>query len=247
MDKSGSEEFKSNGKVQLRFNWDSKRFSIDNGETSLELDDVQARWLHQRLADQINQEDGEIDADHLIYMNGDINLESAEELRDKLIKVALREQKRKIEDRLPITLFINSTGGFCNEGIAIVETIEYVRGVMGVKVIGIGQGVIQSMASVVLQPCSERFISRHSRALLHEVHGSPRPGLSLQELRIWIAEMERTNRQLASIYAEFNSAGNTEVTYWETFLAGHDKHLSATECVTLGLADGIYDPLKREM
>lgn len=76
----------------------------------------------------------------------------------------------------PITLIINSPGGSVTAGLALIDTMQS----LDCPVITVGEGVVASMAAVILACGDHRQVYRHTQVLIHQLlaeHGN----LSAQE------------------------------------------------------------------
>ena len=63
-----------------------------------------------------------------------------------------------------IYLYINSYGGDCLQGLAIIDTMNYIKS----KVITIVTGVAYSMAAIILTEGYKRYALPHSEIMIHE-------------------------------------------------------------------------------
>lgn len=142
-----------------------------------------------------------------------------------------------------INLYINSPGGSVTAGLAIYDTIQFIK--PDVKTIVMGQAA--SMGSFLAQAGSKgkRFVLPESRTMIHRV-SSGTPGTSgsvhVQELEFEDArrrfeESKRINHRLTELYVKHNSAGKTYNELFNTMK--FDTYLSAEEAVANGFADKI--------
>lgn len=142
-----------------------------------------------------------------------------------------------------INLYINSPGGSVTAGLAIYDTIQFIK--PDVKTIVMGQAA--SMGSFLAQAGSKgkRFVLPESRTMIHRV-SSGTPGTSgsvhVQELEFEDArrrfeESKRINHRLTELYVKHNSAGKTYNGLFNTMK--FDTYLSAEEAVANGFADKI--------
>ena len=67
----------------------------------------------------------------------------------------------------PITLYINSPGGYVSDGLAIVSAIEQSR----TPIVTVAQGMAASCAFLVLISGHARFAYRHARLMYHQAWG----------------------------------------------------------------------------
>ena len=67
----------------------------------------------------------------------------------------------------PITLIINSPGGSVTAGLALIDTMQS----LDCPVITVGEGVVASMAAVILACGDRRQVYRHTQVLIHQLMG----------------------------------------------------------------------------
>ncbi|GEM_PF-1774626 len=103
----------------------------------------------------------------VVLFFGELTPEKAEHIRFWLMRLSLQYQGTQIK------LIIDSRGGSVHHGLMLVDLIQS----LPKQVIGIVNGECHSMAPVVLQACSERIATKHSRFLLHNISYSPRYSL----------------------------------------------------------------------
>lgn len=142
-----------------------------------------------------------------------------------------------------ISFFINSPGGSVTAGLAIYDTMNFIR--CDVSTIVMGQAC--SMGSFLAQAGApgKRFVLPESRTMIHRVSsGTPgtRGSVHVQELEFEDAkrhfeESKRLNQRLTELYVRHNTANKTYDELFETMK--FDTFLSAEEAVANGLADKV--------
>jgi len=142
-----------------------------------------------------------------------------------------------------ISFYINSPGGLVTAGLAIYDTMQFIK--PDVQTIVIGQAA--SMGSFLAQAGTpgKRFVLPESRTMIHRVSsGTPgtRGSVHVQELQFEDAkrtyeESQRINTRLTELYVRHNTAAKTYDEMYE--LMKFDTFLSAQQAVDLGLADKI--------
>lgn len=148
-----------------------------------------------------------------------------------------------------IYLYINSPGGLVTAGLAIYDTMQFIK--PDVSTIVMGQAA--SMGSFLAQGGApgKRIVLPESRTMIHRVSsGTPgtRGSVHVQELQFEDAkrsyeESIRLNKRLTELYVKHNTAGKS---YEEMFSElKFDTFLSAEEAVAMGLADRIVE--KRDL
>jgi ATP-dependent Clp protease protease subunit len=144
-----------------------------------------------------------------------------------------------------INLYINSPGGSVTAGLAIYDTMQFIK--PDVKTIVMGQAA--SMGSFLAQAgaTGKRYVLPESRTMIHRVSsGTPgtRGSVHVQELefedaRRHFEESKRLNQRLTELYVRHNTAGKTYDELFETMK--FDTFLSAQEAVDAGLADRVVE------
>lgn len=144
-----------------------------------------------------------------------------------------------------ISLFINSPGGLVTAGLAIYDTMQFIKPDVATYVMG----QACSMGSFLAQAGApgKRFVLPESRTMIHRV-SSGTPGtigsVHVQELQFEDAkrsfeESQRINQRLTELYVKHNTAGKTYEQMFETMK--FDTFLSADEAVKWGLADKVVE------
>ena len=132
-----------------------------------------------------------------------------------------------------IYLYINSPGGVVTSGMAIYDTMNFIKSDVQTIVIGMAA----SMASVLVSSGTKgkRFGLPHSQVLIHQPSG----GAQGQQTEIEIAATEilKTRKMINEILAK-NSGQPIEKINRDT---ERDHHLTAQEAVDYGLLDGIME------
>jgi ATP-dependent Clp protease protease subunit len=144
-----------------------------------------------------------------------------------------------------ITLFINSPGGSVTAGLAIYDTMQFIKPDIATYVVG----QACSMGSFLAQAGQpgKRFVLPESRTMIHRVSsGTPgtRGSVHVQELQFEDAvrsmeESKRLNQRLTELYVKHNTAGKQYAELFETMK--FDTFLSAAEAVEYGLADKVIE------
>ena len=130
----------------------------------------------------------------------------------------------------PITLQINSSGGECYSGFAIIDTIELAKK-DGVPVNIIVEGMAASMAAAILLVGSKRYATKRSVIMLHQVSGGYYDKNS--SLQIQAKEVDRVNNELKKLIGEYSDMEPIHESILE------DLYLTPEEALKLGIIDGI--------
>jgi ATP-dependent Clp protease protease subunit len=132
-----------------------------------------------------------------------------------------------------INLYINSPGGLVTAGLAVYDTMQYIRS--DVNTICIGQ--CASMAAVLLaagEP-GKRFALPNSRILIHQPLGGVQGQVA--DIEIGAKEMLRTRRQLDEILAK-HTGQPVDTIHKDT---DRDNIMMAEEARDYGLVDRVIE------
>ncbi len=131
-----------------------------------------------------------------------------------------------------INLYINSPGGLVTAGLAIYDTMQYIKS--DVATICIGQ--CASMAAVLLAAGApgKRFALPNSRILIHQPLGGVQGQVA--DIEIGAREMLRTRHQLDEILAK-HTGQPVEKIHADT---DRDNIMTADEAMSYGLVDHVY-------
>lgn len=175
--------------------------------------------------------------DRIIMLDTDVNEHSASLI---VAQMLFLESENPDKD---ISLYINSPGGLVTAGLAIYDTMQFIK--CDVQTIVIGQAA--SMGSFLAQAGApgKRMVLPESRTMIHRVSsGTPgtRGSVHVQELQFEDAkrtydESQRINQRLTELYVRHNTAGKTYDDLYATMK--FDTFLSAEQAVDFGLADKI--------
>lgn len=133
----------------------------------------------------------------------------------------------------PIRLYINSPGGSVTAGMAIYDTMQYIKS----EVITICMGLAASMGSFLLMAGTKgkRMALPHSRIMIHQPSGGTRGQAT--DIQIEAQEILRIRRQLNEIYAQRTGQPLEKI---ERDM-DRDFFLSAQEAKEYGLIDKVIE------
>jgi len=135
-----------------------------------------------------------------------------------------------------IHLYINSPGGSVTDGLAIYDTMQFIK--PDVSTICIGQ--CASMGAVLLAAgaAGKRFALPHSRVLIHQPWGGTQGQVT--DIEIQAKEMLRMRGQLDEILAK-HTGQKVETIHADT---ERDNIMMAEEARTYGLVDEVLESRK---
>ncbi|UKO97283.1 ATP-dependent Clp protease proteolytic subunit [Nostoc sp. UHCC 0870] len=133
----------------------------------------------------------------------------------------------------PIYLYINSPGGSVTAGLAIYDTMQYIKS----EVVTICVGLAASMGSFLLATGSKgkRLALPHSRIMIHQPSGGTRGQAT--DIEIEAREIIRIRHQLNQIYAD--NTGQTLAKIEKDM--DRDFFMSAHEAKEYGLIDRVIE------
>ena len=165
--------------------------------------------------------------DRIIMLSGPIEDDMANSIVAQLLFLDAQDSTKDIY------LYINSPGGVVTSGMAIYDTMNFIKADVQTIVIGMAA----SMASVLVSSGAKgkRFGLPHSQVLIHQPSG----GAQGQQTEIEIAATEilKTRKMINQILAD-NSGQPIEKINQDT---ERDHYLTAQEAMDYGLLDGIME------
>ena len=175
-----------------------------------------------------------------IYFGVNLDSHGAEESTDftlSSVEMAVRAMHRMATEHpnKPIELHMSSYGG---DTYAMLKLHDEILA-CPCQIKFIGSGPIMSSASFIMAACDERWVHPNAVIMVHEL--SSGGGGKHTDIKIDAAENARLMDQLCGIY-EANSRMPKE--FWLD-ITQRDVYLSASEAVSLGIADKIVEPKKR--
>jgi len=177
--------------------------------------------------------------DRIIMLNGPVEDNMANVIVAQMLYL---ESENPDKD---INLYINSPGGAVTSGLAIYDTMQYIK--CDVKTIVMGQAA--SMGSFLAQAGApgKRIVLPESRTMIHRVSSGTRgtsgsvhvQNLEFEDMKRSLEESNRINERLTELYVKHNTAGKTYEELFDTMK--FDTFLSAQEAVDNGFADKVVE------
>ena len=164
--------------------------------------------------------------DRIIFLGTEIDTPIANTIIAQLLYLASMSNDR-------ISLYINSPGGSVYAGLAIYDTIQYIKPVVQTVSIGLSA----SMAAVILAGGEKTMRSAlpHSRILIHQPLGEAKGQAS--EIEITYKQIEIVKKELYEILAK-HTGQNIERIRTD---ADRDYWLTAQEAKDYGIIDSVYE------
>ena len=165
--------------------------------------------------------------ERIIWLGGEVRDENANIICAQLLLLAAEDPDRDIY------LYINSPGGSVTAGMAIYDTMQYIKP----DVVTVGMGLAASMGQFLLTSGApgKRYITPHTRVLLHQPLGGA--GGSATEIRINADLILGMKKELAAI-----TASRTGKTVEQVEADGDRDHwFTAQEALEYGFVDRVID------
>lgn len=165
--------------------------------------------------------------DRIIFLGEEINSVSANLVVAQLLHLESQDAEKDI------SLYINSPGGEVYSGLAILDTMNFIKP----QVSTICVGMAASMAAVLLSAGAKgkRFCLPHSKVMIHQPSGGAHGQQT--EIEIVAEEIKKTRRELNQILSDA-SGQPIEKVQADT---ERDNYLTAAEALDYGLIDRIVN------
>lgn len=165
--------------------------------------------------------------DRVILLEGEVHDQMANLIVAQLLFLESENTEKDI------SLYINSPGGSVTAGMAIYDTMQFIK--PDISTIVMGQAC--SMGSLLAQAGApeKRFILPNARHMIHQPSGGARGQAT--DMEIQVKEILEMKKNLTNIYVRHNSKGKT---YKELIKdMERDYFMSAEQALAYGLVDRI--------
>ncbi len=167
--------------------------------------------------------------DRVILLEGEVHDQMANLIVAQLLYLESEDSDKDI------SLYINSPGGSVTAGMAIYDTMQFIK--PEINTIVMGQAC--SMGSLLAQAGApgKRMMLPHARHMIHQPSGGARGQAT--DMEIQVREILAMKKSLTEIYVKHNSGGKT----YEQLAADmeRDYFMSAEEARIYGLVDKVID------
>ena len=165
--------------------------------------------------------------DRIVMLDTDVNEHSASLIVAQMLFLESEDPDKDI------LFYINSPGGVVTAGMAIYDTMQFIK--CDVSTVVMGQAC--SMGSLLAQAgaAGKRLILPSARHMIHQPSGGARGQAT--DMLIQVNEILKMKKELTQIYVNHNTAGKT----YDQLAADmeRDNFMSAEEAVAYGLADRV--------
>jgi len=175
--------------------------------------------------------------DRIVMLDTDVNEHTASLLVAQLLFLEAEDATKDI------LFYINSPGGSVTAGLAIYDTMQFIK--PDVSTIVMGQACSMGSFLAMSGAPGKRFVLPESRTMIHRVSSGTKgtsgsvhvQELEFEDARRHFEESKYLNERLTQLYVNHNTAGKTYDELFNTMK--FDTFLSAQEAVESGLADEI--------
>ncbi len=163
--------------------------------------------------------------ERIIFLTGEVNDHVSALICSQLLFLESENPKKDI------SFYINSPGGVVTAGLAMYDTMQYIK--PEVSTVCIGQAA--SMGSLLLAggAAGKRYSLPNSRIMIHQPHGGARGQAS--DIEIQAREILRLRERLNAIYVEHTGQ---KLSVIEKAM-DRDNFMSADEAKAFGLIDTV--------
>lgn len=167
-----------------------------------------------------------VDPSSVLRLNSTVS-----ELTNEIIQEysTLRNRRTRIEIS-PITLHINSTGGWVTSGLAAMDTIKGNH----ISIDTVIEGEACSAATLLSIAGHHRSIKKHSIVLIHQMSAWAEG--TYQDIKAEYHNLTRLHKILRRIYLEYTKI---PAKYLDSELFKKDVYLTAAEALKYGIVDEI--------
>ncbi len=163
--------------------------------------------------------------DRIVFLDGEVHDIAADIVIAQLLFLESQDPEKDIQ------LYVNSPGGSVTAGLAVYDTIQYIRS--GVQTICMGQAASLGALLLTCGTPGKRYALPSSRILIHQPWG----GVSGQatDIGIQAREIVRVKKLLIEYFAKHTGQSEEQITRD----LERDYYMSAEEAKTYGLIDDI--------
>jgi ATP-dependent Clp protease, protease subunit len=165
--------------------------------------------------------------ERVVFVGSEINDETANLVVAQLLHLEAEDPEKDIQ------MYINSPGGIVYSGLAIYDTMRFIKPDVATTCCGIAM----SMGSLLLTggTTGKRSALPNSRILLHQPHGGYQGQAS--DIAIHAEEAVKLRRRMEEIYAEHSGRSIEEV----SDVLERDRYFTPEEARAFGLIDRVVN------
>lgn len=170
--------------------------------------------------------------DRIVMLSGEVNDQVASTIVAQFLFLEAEDPEKDIY------FYINSPGGVVTAGMAIYDTMNYIR--PDVSTICIGQAASMGAFLLSAGEKGKRYSLPYARVMIHQPLGGAQGQAS--DIAIQAEEILRMKKELNAILAK-NTGQNIKKIEKDT---DRDNFMSASECVEYGIIDKVLNKNEKE-
>lgn len=170
--------------------------------------------------------------DRVIFLGSDVNEHTANLVIAQMLFLENQDPNKDI------IFYVNSPGGSVYDGLAIIDTMNYVK--CDIQTVGVGMQA--SMGAVLLSNGTKgkRLILPNSKVMIHQPWSSGGTRTSVTEMEITLREMQDIKKRLIDILAKNSGQPVSKIEKD----ADRDFWMSAEDSKKYGIIDKVIDSRK---
>lgn len=165
--------------------------------------------------------------DRIIFLNDEVNDVTASLVVAQLLFLEAEDPKKDIQ------LYINSPGGSITAGMAIFDTMNYIR--PDVSTIAVGSCASMGAFLLAAGQKGKRYALPHAEVMIHQPAGGTQG--KAEDMRIYTDRILRTKKEMNEVLAQLT--GQTIAKIEKD--TDRDYFMSAEEAKAYGLVDEIFE------
>jgi ATP-dependent Clp protease protease subunit len=171
--------------------------------------------------------------ERIVMLDTDVNEHSASLLVAQMLFLEAEDPEADI------LFYINSPGGNITDGMAIYDTMQFIK--PDVSTIVMGQACSMGSLLATAGAPGKRLMMPHARHMIHQPLGGARGQAT--DMVIQVEEIMRMKRFLTGLYVKHNSIGKT----YEELVPDmeRDNFMTAEQSLAYGLIDKIVEKRER--
>jgi len=164
--------------------------------------------------------------DRVVFLNGEVNSQSANLIIAQLIFLEAKDSSKDIH------LYINSPGGSVSDGLAIFDTMNYIK--CDVSTICVGMAASMGAFLLAAGTKGKRYALPNSEVMIHQPLGGARGQAT--DIAIQAEHILKLKKKLAKILAENSGQSLDKV----TADCERDFYMTAKEAMEYGIVDKVF-------
>lgn len=167
--------------------------------------------------------------ERVVFLTGEVNDYQADLLCAQFLFLEAENSDKDIH------FYINSPGGAVTSGMAIYDTMQFIKPDVSTTVIGQACSMGSLLATAGAK--GKRFMLPHARHMIHQPSGGA--GGQATDMEIQVKEILKMKKSLTEIYVKHNSKGKS----YDDFIKDmeRDNFMSPEEALDYGLIDRVIE------